>query len=225
MERLASWPQNERPREKLLQYGAHALSDAELLAIFLRTGTKEHHVVNLARQLLVQFGSISGVYQASQKQFCQTHGLGAAKYAQLQACLEMTKRYLAEELESGQTLTSSQKTKDFLHAQLKHEPNEVFAMLVLDNQHQVISFEKLFFGTINASAVYPRVVVEKVLSLHGAAIILCHNHPSGVASPSGADLHITSRIKDAMTLLDIDVLDHIIVAGSTTYSFAEHGNI
>ncbi|QOL26460.1 DNA repair protein RadC [Thalassotalea sp. LPB0316] len=225
MERISQWPQNERPREKLLQLGAHALSDAELLAIFLRTGTKGNHVVDLARQLIKTFGSISGIYQATEQQFCQANGLGQAKYVQLQACLEMTKRYLAEDLFTSDALTSSQQTKDYLIAQLRAEKHEVFAMLVLDNQHQIIAFEKMFFGTIDAAAVYPRVLVEKVLGLHGAAVILCHNHPSGLASPSRADLQITERIKHALSLIDVTVLDHIIVAGCRSYSFAEHGKL
>jgi len=225
MERITLWPQHERPREKLLHLGAHTLSDAELLAIFLRTGTKGQHVVDIARHLIKTFGSISGIYQASEQEFCQTNGLGQAKYVQLQACLEMTKRYLAEELVAGEALTSSQKTIAYLSAQLRHEQNELFTMLVLNNQHQIISFEKLFFGTIDAAAVYPRVVVEKTLKQNGAAVILCHNHPSGVAKPSQADIKITERITQALRLIDVQVLDHIIIAGALSYSFAEHGQL
>ena len=225
METLKTWPVDERPREKLLSKGASTLSDAELLAFFLRTGTKGCSVLELARGLIDKFGSISAIYQASIHEFCLSHGLGEAKYVQLQASLELTKRYLAEQLQRKDLLNSSQATQAYLLAQLRHERHEVFAVLVLDNQHQVIAFEKLFFGTIDAAAVYPRVVVEKVLAMQGAAIILCHNHPSGIATPSLADISITQRIVQAMTLIDVRVLDHVIVAGHVCYSFAEHGKI
>lgn len=151
---IKDWPSNERPREKLLNQGAQSLSDAELLAIFLRTGVKGCDVVELARQLLSSFGNISGIYRANHQEFCQRHGLGTAKYVQLQACLEMSKRYLAEQLPQNPTLSSSKATKDYLIAELRHETREVFAVLFLDNQHKVLSFERLFFGTINAAAVY-----------------------------------------------------------------------
>ena len=222
---LKDWPANERPREKLLQQGASSLSDAELLAIFLRTGVKGCHVVDLARQLLNTFGSISAIFQASLPEFCQAHGLGSAKYVQLQACLEMVKRYLAEELKHGDSLTSSQNTKNYLISELRQESREVFALLLLNNQHQVKGFEKLFYGTIDAAAVYPRIIVEKVLQANAAAVILCHNHPSGIAEPSFADEQITKRIEHALNLIDVRVLDHIIIAGNQCYSFAEHNKL
>lgn len=222
---LKDWPCDERPREKLLRQGASSLSDAELLAIFLRTGVKGCHVVDLARNLLTNFGSISAIYQASQSEFCQAHGLGAAKYVQLQACLEMSKRYLAEKLQQGETLTSTQATRNYLITELKGETREVFAMLLLDNQHQTLAFERLFYGTIDAAAVYPRIIVEHVLKQNAAAVILCHNHPSGIAEPSLADTNITERIVKALQLIDVRVLDHCIIAGSYCYSFAEHGDI
>lgn len=223
LNRLKDWPCEERPREKLLKQGAGSLSDAELLAIFLRTGIKGCHVVELARNLLVNFGSISAIYSASLEEFCQANGLGVAKFVQLQACLEMSKRYLAETLTSGESLTSSQSTKDYLVTQLRHESREVFAVLYLDNQHRMIQFERLFHGTINAAAVYPRVVVEYAIKHNAAAVILAHNHPSGIAEPSVADKQITQRLIDALHLIDVRVLDHIIVAGSVPYSFAEQG--
>jgi len=222
---LKDWPSTEKPREKLLTHGAASLSDAELLAIFLRTGVKGCHVVDLARQLLISFGSISAVYKASRDDFCQMHGLGTAKYVQLQACLEMTKRFLSEELKQGQCLTSSPMSKDFLVAQLRNETQEVFAMLFLDNQHQVLHFERLFYGTINASAVYPRIVVEKAIKYQSAAVIFAHNHPSGIAEASHADKSITAQLQQALALIDIKVLDHMIIAGHRCYSFAEHGLI
>lgn len=222
---LKDWPIDEKPREKLLQYGAKSLSDAELLAIFLRTGVKGCHVVDLARKLLASFGSISQIYQANLDEFCQHHGLGAAKYVQLQACLEMSKRYLAEEMKVGQALTSSLATQNFLTAELRHETREVFSVLFLNTQHQVIKFERLFHGTINAAAVYPRIVVEAALKCQAGAVILAHNHPSGIAEPSIADNQITNRLEQALALIDVKVLDHIIVAGCHCYSYAEHGQV
>lgn len=223
---LKSWPSAERPREKLLSLGSASLSDAELLAIFLRTGVKGCNVVDLSRKLLVNFGSLANVFRANQQEFCQQHGLGSAKYVQLQACLEMSKRYLSEQLmQQGSALTSSQATRDYLISELRNETREVFALLFLDNQHQVLKFERLFFGTLNASTVYPRIVVEQTLKHHAAAVILVHNHPSGVAEASIADKHITQKLEQALQLIDVRVLDHIIVAGHQCYSFAEHGQI
>ncbi len=223
---LKNWPEMERPREKLIHLGAQSLSDAELLAIFLRTGVKGCNVVDLSRNLLKNFGSLANVYRASEHEFCQQHGLGRAKYVQLQACLEMSKRYLAEQLvQQGSALTSSQVTRDYLISELRHESREVFAILFLDNQHQVLKFERLFWGTLDAAAVYPRIVVEQALKHQAAAIILTHNHPSGVAEASIADKHITQKLEQALQLIDVRVLDHIIVAGHQCYSFAEHGEI
>ncbi len=223
---LKNWPELERPREKLLHFGSQSLSDAELLAIFLRTGVKGCNVVNLSRQLLKTFGSISAIYGASLDDFCAGHGLGIAKYVQLQACLEMSKRYLAEQLtQTGCALTSSQATRDYLLSELRYEKREIFAVLFLDNQHQVIKFERLFFGTLDAAAVYPRVVVEQTLKHHAAAVILTHNHPSGIAEASVADKQITQKLIQALQLIDVRILDHVIVAGHQCYSFAEHGEL
>lgn len=223
---LKNWPSAERPREKLLALGSASLSDAELLAIFLRTGVKGCNVVDLSRNLLMNFGSLANVFRANQREFCQQHGLGSAKYVQLQACLEMSKRYLAEQLaQQGKALTSSQTTRDYLISELRGEIREVFAVLFLDNQHQILKFERLFFGTLNAAAVYPRVVVEQALTHHAAAVILAHNHPSGVAEASVADKLITQKLVQALQLIDVKVLDHMIIAGHQCYSFAEHGEM
>jgi len=222
---LKDWPSVERPREKLLHQGAASLSDAELLAIFLRTGVQGCNVVDLARQLLVSFGSISAIYKASETDFCERRGLGTAKYAQLQACLEMSKRHLAEQLQQGYELTSSQATKDYLISELRHETREIFAVLFLNNQHKVIKFERLFYGTIDAAAVYPRIVAERALKCQAAAVILAHNHPSGIAESSRADRQITQRLEKTLDLVDIRVLDHMIIAGHQCYSFAEHGEL
>ncbi|MCW8832168.1 MAG: DNA repair protein RadC [Colwellia sp.] len=224
---LKNWPEMEKPREKLLHLGSHSLSDAELLAIFLRTGVQGCNVVDLARTLLSNFGSLANIYRATEHEFCQQRGLGQAKYVQLQACLEMSKRYLAEQLhqQQGSALTSSQATRDYLISELRHESREVFAVLFLDNQHHVLKFERLFWGTLNAAAVYPRIVVEHALKHQAAAVILAHNHPSGVAEASMADKHITQKLEQALQLIEVSVLDHMIVAGNQCYSFAENGEI
>jgi len=223
---LSLWPERERPREKLLHQGPQSLSDAELLAIFLRTGVKGCNVVDLSRNLLKSFGSLANVFRASEHDFCQHHGLGRAKYVQLQACLEMSKRYLAEQLvQQDHALSSSKATRDYLISELRHETREVFAVIFLDSQHQILKFERLFWGTLDAAAVYPRVVVEQAIKHQAAAVILSHNHPSGNAQASVADEHITKKLEQALQLIDVKVLDHIIVAGNQCYSFAEHGEI
>ena len=221
--KLSNWPTQERPREKFLTHGKEALSDAELLAIFLRTGVKGLSAVDLARSLIQQFGSLRGLFSASQDDFCQGKGLGQVKYIQLQAVLEMSKRYLSESLNRTQVFESAQQTRLYLTSQLRDEPNEVFAILLLDSQHRMIAFKKLFFGTINAASVHPRVLVQKALECNAAAIILAHNHPSGIAEPSQADQHITQRIKKAMELIDVSVLDHFVVGDGECVSFAERG--
>lgn len=221
--KIQQWMTKERPREKLLQQGGESLSDAELLAIFIRTGVTGCNAVELSQQLLYQFGSLRDLLNAPKAQFCHTKGLGLAKYAQLQAVLEISKRYLAEPLKRDRSLESAQQTKAFLMSQLRDEPNEVFAVLFLDSQHRLIQFKKLFFGTINAASVYPRVIVQHALALNAGAIILSHNHPSGVPQPSHADKHITQRIVQSMDLIDVTVLDHIVIGDGHCESFAERG--
>lgn len=219
---ITDWPSSERPREKLLQRGSSALSDAELLAIFLRTGVKGQSAVDLARSLLNEFGSLRSLLCADQDEFCEHHGLGPAKFAQLQAVLEMAKRHLYEELQRGGALENPESTKNYLASQLRHYTHEVFAGLFLDNRHRVIKFEELFTGTIDGASVYPREVVKKAINYNAAAIIFAHNHPSGVAEPSQADRQITHRLREALALVDIRVLDHIVV-GDEIISFAERG--
>ena len=221
--RIRDWPAAERPREKLLSKGAAALSDAELLAIFLRTGVSGMDAVELARRLLMEFGSLRGLFAADQRQFCQAHGLGEAKFVQLQAVLEMSCRYLDEEMKRGDALTSPTATRRFLQARLRDRRQEVFALLLLDNQHRVVHFTELFWGTIDAASVYPREVVQTVLKYNAAAVILCHNHPSGVAEPSRADRSLTDRICAALGLIDVRVLDHLVIGDGETVSFAERG--
>ncbi|WJG09504.1 DNA repair protein RadC [Aliiglaciecola sp. LCG003] len=223
--KLSQWPEMERPREKLLSLGCSALSDAELLAIFLRTGLPGLSAVDLARGLLQQFGSLRGLFAANQIDFCASKGLGRAKYVQLQAVLEISKRYFAESLQREHVFDSVTNTKHYLLSQLRDEPNEIFAVLFLDSQHRLIAFKKLFHGTINAASVYPRVVLQNALKFNAAALILTHNHPSGVAEPSQADKHITQRICQALELIDVTVLDHIVVGDGICVSFAERGLI
>ncbi len=220
---ISSWPKAERPREKLLSRGPTALSDAELLAIFLRTGVSGKTAVDLARDLLSRFGSLRALLVASQQTFCEAPGLGAAKYSQLQAVLEMNRRYLGEKLERGQALTSPEDTRAFLTAHLRDRPQEIFCCLFLDTRHRVLAFEELFRGTLDGAAVYPREVVKQALAHNAAAVILAHNHPSGVAEPSRADEVLTQRLKDALALVDIRVLDHLVVGDGDITSFAERG--
>lgn len=220
---ISDWPEMERPREKLLAHGAQVLSDAELLAIFLRTGVKGKSAVDLARELLSDFGNLRSLLTADLNTFCQSHGLGSAKFAQLQAVLEMAKRHLAQELERGDALTSPQLTQRYLLSQLRDRSHEVFACLFLDNQHRVIRYQELFHGTLDGAAVYPREVVKQALSVGAAAVILAHNHPSGVAEPSRSDRAITDRLAEALGLMDIRVLDHLVVGDGYCVSFAERG--
>lgn len=220
---INDWPPAQRPREKLLALGAEALSDAELLAIFLRTGVRGCSAVDLAQQLLDDFGSLNALMSASLAHFSRGQGLGEAKYCQLQAVLEMARRYTLERLPEGEAMTSAQATREYLALQLRGERREVFAALFLDSQHRLIAYETLFYGGLDSAAVYPREVLMRALSLNAAAVIFAHNHPSGVAEPSAADRQITETLRDALALVDIRVLDHCVVAGASVVSMAERG--
>ncbi|MEH3021667.1 MAG: DNA repair protein RadC [Pseudomonas oryzihabitans] len=220
---IKDWPAQERPREKLLERGAQALTDAELLAIFLRTGVAGRSAVDLARQLLGEFGSLRALLEADLASFSAHLGLGPAKYSQLQAVLEMARRHLAEGLKRDSALESPQQVRDYLKARLRHEPHEIFGCLFLDTRHRVLAFEALFHGTIDGASVYPRQVVKRALAHNAAAVILTHNHPSGVAEPSQADRLLTTRLKDALALVDVRVLDHFIVGDGEPLSMAEYG--
>lgn len=220
---ITDWPAGERPREKLLERGAAALSDAELLAIFLRTGTAGRSAVDVARDLLTAFGGLRPLLAADFDGFCARPGLGPAKYVQLRAVLEMGRRHLDEELVRGEPLTSSAATRRYLRACLRDRAYEVFACLFLDNRHRVLAFEELFRGTIDGASVYPREVVKSALGHNAAAVILAHNHPSGVAEPSRADTRLTERLCEALGLVDIRVLDHLIIGDGEPVSFAERG--
>ena len=220
---IRDWPAAERPREKLLEQGAASLSDAELLAIFLRTGVSGKSAVDLARHLLIRFGSLRKLLESDRQTFGRQLGLGPAKFAQLQAVLEMARRHLAERLRRDSALESPRAVRDYLKAMLRHEPHEVFACLFLDSKHRVLAFEPLFHGTIDNTSVYPRQVVKRALAHNAAALILCHNHPSGVAEPSQADHVLTKRLKTALEFVDVRVLDHFIVGEGEPLSMMERG--
>jgi len=220
---ISEWPEAERPREKLLQRGAHALTDAELLAIFLRTGTKGKSALDLAKHLLEEFGDLRSLLGADHERFCQAKGLGDAKYVQLQASVELSKRYLRECLHRGDSLNSPEAARNYLMSELSGRVHEVFACLFLDNKNRVIRFEELFYGTIDGANVYPREVVRRALQHNAAAVILSHNHPSGVADPSRADVAITQKLKEALGLIDVRVLDHVVVGDGYSISMMEEG--
>lgn len=217
------WPPDERPREKLLSHGAASLSDSELLAIFLRTGSKGCSAVDHARALLTEFGGLRLLLQADATTFNARPGMGPAKYVLLQAALELASRCYRETLSRTDVLTDPGMTRRYLSSRLRDQPQEVFSCLYLDNRHRVIRFEELFRGTINGASVYPREVVRRCLDLNAAAVIFAHNHPSGVAEPSNADIDLTGRLKKALALVEIRTLDHIIVGDGETVSFAERG--
>lgn len=222
---IPDWPAGDRPREKLLSRGPASLSEAELLAIFLRTGVAGKTAVDLARALLAEFGSLRNLFEAERGRFCASRGLGAAKYAQLQAVLEMVRRYLHEKMQRGDALSNPAATRDYLIAKLRGRAHEVFVCLFLDTRHRVITCEEVFRGTIDGASVHPREIVKLALTHNAAAVILAHNHPSGVCEPSQADVRLTQRLRDALMLVDIRVLDHLIIGDGPALSFAEQGLI
>ncbi|KYK87224.1 RadC family protein [Aggregatibacter actinomycetemcomitans] len=209
------------PREKLLKYGAAVLTDDELLAIFLRTGIKDCPVMQLSKNVLQHFGSLRELISANQKQFCAVKGIGITQFIQLQACTEMTRRYLFAELKETHCFTSPDIVKMYLQTELANTEREIFMVLFLDNQHRLIKQERLFLGTINKSMMYPREIIKEALACNAAAIILAHNHPSGVAEPSISDKQITDTIRQAADLVDIRVLDHFVIGNGRYFSFAE----
>lgn len=220
---IRDWPAAERPREKLIELGAEALSDAELLAIFLRVGVVGKSAVDLARDLLTQFGSLNGIFIASESELSQVHGIGASKYVQLQAIFEMSRRALTEQLQQKDVFESPKQVHDYLVLKLGNLNKEVFLVLFLDAQNRLQASEQLFSGTLTQTSVYPREVVKRAMHHNAAAVIFAHNHPSGVAQQSQADELITKQLKSALALVDVKVLDHFIVAGNLTMSFAERG--
>ena len=221
---ITDWPEDERPRERLLAQGAAALSDAELLALFLRVGIKGQSAVDLARTLIGHFGSLNRLFAASLAEFSAIPGMGPAKYAQLQAVLEMSRRALAEAMKQDSLLNTPDTVRDYLRLHLAGLRHEVFFVLWLDAQNRLIAAEELFRGTLTQASVYPREVVKKALAHNAAAVVLAHNHPSGVAEASAADSQLTRELKQALALIDVRVLDHFIVAGTASpLSFAERG--
>lgn len=220
---LSRWPPQERPREKLLSRGASALSEAELLAILLQTGTAGRSALDVARALLEEFRTLRGLLTAERRAVVGVRGLGDARYALLQAALELARRHYAELMQAGPALSNPRATREFLRARLRDRDHEVFCCLFLDNRHRVICFEEVFRGTLDGASVHPRDVVKLALARNAAAVILAHNHPSGVAEPSQADELITARLRDALGLVDIRVLDHIVVGDAACVSFAERG--
>jgi DNA repair protein RadC len=220
---ITDWPVDDRPREKLLAKGAEALSDAELVAIFLRTGVRGKSAVDLARDALGRFGSLTGLFGADSDAFCASPGLGEAKYVQLQAVLEMARRALRERLASGVALGSPQAVRDYLRLRLQALEHEVFLGMFLDAQNRLLAVEELFRGTLTQTSVYPREIVKRALQLNAAALILAHNHPSGIAEPSRADEMLTQTLKQSLALVDVKVLDHFVVGSGSALSFAERG--
>jgi len=220
---ITDWPEGERPREKLLARGAAALSDAELLAIFLRVGVAGKSAVDLARDLVRHFGSLTRLFNAGQAEFSTFPGMGPAKYAQLQAVLEMARRALGEDMKQGDALNSPRAVRDYLRLLLGGRNHEVFMVLFLDAQNRVLASEELFHGTLTQTSVYPRQILVRALHHNAAGVILAHNHPSGVAEPSQADRWLTDQLKTALGLVDVKVIDHFIVAGSEGFSFCERG--
>jgi DNA repair protein RadC len=220
---IAEWPVDDRPREKLIAKGPDALTDTELVAIFLRTGVRGRSAVDLARELMSRFGSLSGLFAADVAALCAVAGLGTAKASQLLAVLEMSRRALREKLARGSALSSPQAVRDYLRLKLQDRPHEVFVGVFLDAQNRVLAVEELFRGTLTQTSVYPREVVKRALHYNAAALIFAHNHPSGIAEPSRSDEALTQALKHALALVDVKVLDHFVVGAGAAMSFAERG--
>jgi DNA repair protein RadC len=220
---IKDWPEGERPRERLLARGAQALTDAELLAVFLRTGSAGRSALELGREAITRFGGLNGLFAASTAELSELGGVGPAKSAQLQAVLELARRSLHEEVKRDTVLSSPGKVRDFLRLTLAPLPHEVFIALFLDAQNRLLACDELFRGTLTQTSVYPREVVKRALRHNAGAVIFAHNHPSGVAEPSRADEMLTANLKQSLALVEVRVLDHVIVAGSATVSFAERG--
>jgi len=222
---ITDWPEEQRPRERLIRHGPQALSDAELLAVFLRVGVAGKSAVDLGRDMVGHFGSLHRMFSSKLPEFSELNGLGPAKYAQLQAVLELARRAMAEQLQAGVALSSPQAVRHYLQLLLAAKPYEIFAVLFLDVKNRLIASEELFRGTLTHTSVYPREVVKAALAHNAASVIFAHNHPSGTPEPSAADHALTQALKQALALVDVRVLDHFIVAGHHVHSFAEHGQL
>ena len=222
---ITDWPLEQRPRERLLSNGCQSLTNAELLALVLRVGVAGKSAVALGHEMVTHFGSLNALFSAKLEDFSAIHGLGPAKFAMFQAVLELAQRALAEQMTHGIALSSPQAVRQYLQLRLGRQPHECFAVLHLDVQNRLLDCEELFRGTLTHTSVYPREVVKAALARNAAAVILAHNHPSGRAAPSNADRLLTQSLKAALGLVEVRVLDHVVVAGGQTYSFAEHGEI
>lgn len=222
---IKDWPAQQRPRERLISEGAAALSDSELLALFLRVGVKGRSAVELGRDLLQQFGSIQGLFNASLSQFSAVHGMGPAKFAQLQAVMELAQRAIGEQLQAGPALGSPDAVRQYLRINMGRQQHESFVILFLDVKNRLLACDEMFRGTLTHTSVYPREVVKAALAHNAASVMLAHNHPSGSAQPSEADLLLTRALVQALGLVDVRVLDHFVVAGHHVHSFAEHGQL
>ena len=222
---INDWPAHERPRERLIADGPQALSDAELLAVFLRVGVKGRDAVQLARDTVAHFGSLHGLFSASLQEFSALNGLGAAKFAQLQAVMELSRRAIEEQLRTGHTLSSPQAVKDYLRIVFARQEHESFYVLFVDVKNRLLSSQEMFRGTLTHTSVYPREVVKAALAHNAASVLLAHNHPSGAAEPSESDLLLTRTLIQALALIDVRVLDHFVIAGRHVHSFAENGQL
>jgi DNA repair protein RadC len=222
---IKDWPAPQRPRERLIRDGAAALSDPELLALFLQVGVKGRSAVDLGRDLLQHFGSLHGVFAASLNGFCAVHGMGPAKFAQLQAVMELARRASTEQLRVGEPLGSPDVARQYLRLCMGRQPHEIFRVLFLDVKNRLIATQEMFRGTLTHTSVYPREVVKAALACNAASVMLAHNHPSGTPEPSDADLVLTRALVQALALVDVRVLDHFVVAGPHVHSFAEHGQL
>jgi DNA repair protein RadC len=220
---IHNWPRTERPRERLIELGEGVLSDAELLALFLGSGPAGRSAVDLARHLLTEFGSLRAILNCDRRRLMQVAGVGPARYALLRAAVEMGRRYHLDAMRSSLNLISPKSTRDFLLAKLRDRPYEIFCCLYLDARYRLIAFEELFRGTVNSASVHPREVIRQVLTHNATAVILAHNHPSGSTEPSSEDEVITKQIKDALSLLGVTLVDHIIVGDGQCVSFLERG--
>ncbi|RUO78674.1 RadC family protein [Pseudidiomarina taiwanensis] len=223
MASIKQWPAAERPREKMSNHGVQGLADSELLAILLGTGVRGKDVVAFSRELLHAFDGIGGLLCAEADKLLQHPGIGPARVMQLQVIMELSRRYLSWQLQRSDGFTQPAMVKDYLTAQLRHQEREVFVVLLLDSQHRLLKYVELFYGTINAAPVYPREIIKLVMQHNAAAVILAHNHPSGVAEPSDADQRVTDRLKRALHLIDVALLDHFVIGAGEPVSFAERG--
>jgi DNA repair protein RadC len=222
---INDWTEQERPRERLVREGAAALSNPELLALLLRVGVRGKSAVELGRDVLQHFGSLHGLFGATLNDFSEVHGLGMAKYAQLQAVMELARRAIGEQLQAGASLSSPELVKRYLRIKLGGQRHESFVVLFVDVKNRLIADKELFRGTLSHTSVYPREVVKTALACNAASVIFAHNHPSGTPEPSEADLLLTRTLKQALALVEIRVLDHFVVAGPLVHSFAEHGQL